>query len=69
MGDFFRRNLDWRGRLFRGVIAIVLLAAGVYLFPSLWWAGTLLLAGAAFALFEALRGWCLMRACGVKTRL
>jgi hypothetical protein len=28
-----------------------------------------LLALAAFVLFEAARGWCFLRACGIKTRL
>jgi len=33
-----------------------------------WICGALLVAG-AFALYEAARGWCLMRACGIKTKL
>jgi hypothetical protein len=27
-----------------------------------------LFAGGAFVLFEALRGWCAIRACGIKTK-
>lgn len=30
--------------------------------------GILLIASAAFLLFEALRGWCALRACGVRTK-
>jgi len=31
--------------------------------------GVTLAAAGAFVLFEALRGWCALRACGIKTRL
>lgn len=30
--------------------------------------GLVLLVSAAFVLFEALRGWCVLRACGIKTK-
>jgi hypothetical protein len=32
------------------------------------WLAVLLAMAGVFGLFEALRGWCLMRACGVKTK-
>jgi hypothetical protein len=32
------------------------------------WAAGFLFVFAAFAFYEALRGWCVMRACGVKTK-
>ena len=33
------------------------------------WLGLLLAVSGGFVLFEALRGWCVMRACGIKTRV
>jgi len=33
------------------------------------WLGVVLAVLGVFVLFEALRGWCVMRACGIKTRL
>jgi hypothetical protein len=53
----------------RGIGAIVLLTAGGIAVFHLWWLGAGLLAGGVFVLFEALRGWCLLRACGIKTRV
>jgi len=69
MSNFFGRNIERRGRLFRGAIAAVLILGGVYAVMHMWWLGLMLLAGGGFVLFEALRGWCVMRACGIKTRL
>ena len=34
---------------------------------SLW--GLILVAAGIFAIYEALSGWCLARACGIKTKL
>ena len=38
-------------------------------FAVSWWLGGVLLASAVFVAFEALRGWCALRACGIKTKL
>jgi hypothetical protein len=66
---FFSRNIDHRGRLVRGACALALLiGAGFGFFASVW-LGLVLAAAGLFALFEALRGWCVLRACGLKTRL
>ena len=69
--NFFSRNIDSRGRLVRAVLGAALLIGGVVLLLTVEprWPAVLMLASAAFVLFEALRGWCVMRACGVKTRL
>ncbi len=32
------------------------------------WLGIVLLASGFFVAFEALRGWCALRACGIKTK-
>jgi hypothetical protein len=69
MSKFFRPNLERNGRLVRGIAGVALLIAGVITCFFIWWLGLILLASAAFVLFEAMRGWCVMRACGIKTRL
>ena len=68
MSRFFRPNLDYRGRMARGVIGALCLVAGIVIAGdySLW--GLILVAAGLFALFEAIRGWCLVRACGIKTK-
>lgn len=69
MKPFFSPNIDKRGRWFRGAGAVALLAGAVFGFQVSPWLGLALLASGGFALFEALRGWCVLRACGIKTRL
>jgi hypothetical protein len=69
MSKFFAPNIDNRGRLVRGIAGgMMLIGGGVAVF-FIWWLGAILLASAAFVLFEAIRGWCGLRACGIKTRL
>jgi DUF2892 family protein len=69
MPNFFAQNIDWRGRLARAVFGIALLIASVLLWrPGRWICFVPAVAG-GFALYEAVRGWCLMRACGIKTKL
>jgi len=71
MTRFFARNLDGQGRLARGIAASILLVAGVLIWggePWRLWTGIGLLASGVFVMFEALRGWCIMRACGIKTK-
>jgi membrane-bound ClpP family serine protease len=65
---FFKPNLDRHGRIARGVIGTICLVAGIIVAGdySLW--GLILVAAGLFAIFESLRGWCLMRACGIKTK-
>jgi len=69
MKPFFNRNIDRKGRLVRGLGALALLATAGYGFTVSTWLGLVLLAAAGFVAFEALRGWCVLRACGIKTRL
>jgi hypothetical protein len=66
---FFRRNIDNKGRLVRGVGALALLVGAGFGFAASIWLGIALLASAVFVAFEALRGWCFLRACGIKTKL
>jgi hypothetical protein len=65
----FQPNLGKKGRLLRGLAAAALLiGAIVALCFNLVALGVVLLASGAFMLFEALRGWCVVRACGIKTK-
>lgn len=49
-------------------MALMLFAVAAYGFTFSGWLGLIFVALGVFASFEALRGWCAMRACGVKTR-
>ena len=68
MSHFFRPNLDYRGRMARGVIGALCLVAGIIIAGdySLW--GLILVAAGLFAILETIFGWCLVRACGIKTK-
>lgn len=69
MSQFFKPNIDARGRLVRGGIAVLLFIAGGVLACYLWWLGLIFIGIGIFTLFEAGRGWCLARACGIKTKI
>ena len=69
MKTFMARNIDTRGRVVRGIGALALLVGAGFGFAVSWWLGGVLLASAIFVAFEALRGWCALRACGIKTKL
>ena len=69
MKRFFARNIDGRGRLARAIYGVLLIAAGIFVARhGIWYCVALGVAG-GFSLFEAVRGWCVMRACGIKTKL
>lgn len=68
MKTFFSRNLDNKGRWVRGVLAAALFVGSGFGFAQAWWMGLALLASGLFVAFEAVRGWCVMRACGIKTK-
>jgi hypothetical protein len=69
MKPFFSRNIDGKGRLVRGLVALALMVGAGFGFGVSVWLGIVLLASGVFVAFEALRGWCALRACGIKTRL
>ena len=68
MKSIFSRNIDNKGRLVRGLAALALLVGAVFSFTVSVWLGLALLASGLFIAFEALRGWCALRACGIKTK-
>lgn len=69
MKPFFAPNLDGKGRLARGVMGLALLAGAAFALAQSFWLAALLASAGVFGLFEAARGWCLARACGLKTKL
>lgn len=69
MKKFFLPNLEARGRLIRGVGGIGFVAGGVALCGVNLVVSVILIISGGFMLFEAVRGWCVMRACGIKTKL
>jgi len=68
MKRFFAPNISNQGRLMRGITALILIIGAVFgLRVSIWLTVGLGVSG-VFVLFEALRGWCALRACGIKTK-
>lgn len=69
MKKFFAPNLDRKGRLFRALLGLALLVTAGFCFATSAWLAVLLAVAGVLGLFEALRGWCIARACGIRTRL
>lgn len=69
MKKFFRPNLDKPGRLVRGAGGILFVAGGVAVCGVNVPVAVVLIISGGFMVFEAVRGWCVMRACGIKTKL
>jgi hypothetical protein len=63
----FRPNLETKGRLVRAAGALLLAIGATFTWPHSTAAGVALAISSAFVAFEAARGWCIARACGVKT--
>ena len=66
---FFAKNIGTAGRVVRGVSALALFIGAGVGFAVSFWLGAALAGVGGFVLFEALRGWCVLRACGIRTRL
>ena len=67
---FWTPNIERRGRIVRACSGLFLLvAAAIFYREGMSIVAVLLAAGGAFMLYEGLRGWCVLRACKIKTRL
>lgn len=66
--SFLRPNINSKGRVIRGIGALALGVGAVLAWPHSRTAGIALAVSSAFVAFEATRGWCVARACGVKTK-
>jgi hypothetical protein len=64
----FAANIESKGRLLRGAGAGLLGIAALALWRRFPAAAVGLAVAAGFLGFEAARGWCALRACGVKTK-
>jgi hypothetical protein len=69
MVKFFARNIGWPGRLARAGCGAALIILGLLVWADCGWICFALVAMGGFAFYEAASGWCLMRACGIKTKL
>ncbi|HEV2456625.1 MAG TPA: hypothetical protein VGY98_20350 [Verrucomicrobiae bacterium] len=67
MSRFFRPNLDRPGRMARGVVGGICLITGIIVCDKSLW-GLVFVVPGLFAIFEAVSNWCVMRACGIKTK-
>jgi hypothetical protein len=61
-----KQNIDTTGRVARGGISVLLLLVAAVLLPQSRWLAAAFLVAGLFSLFEAVRGWCAIRACGFK---
>ena len=68
MKKFFTPNLDSRGWLVRGSLGGLLVIGGLAVCKYNVWAAVALILSGGFCLFEAVRSWCVVRACGIKTK-
>ena len=69
MSRFFQPNIKRQGRIARGVSGTLFLIAGIITVDFVLWLGLVFVAAGLFAIYEALAGWCLARACGIKTKI
>ena len=69
MKKLFSPNLNNTGRLVRGLGALGLFVGAGFAWRVSLWLAVVLIASGAFVMFEALRGWCALRACGIKTKI
>jgi uncharacterized membrane protein len=69
MKKFFAQNIESRGRVVRGILGGALVIGGMVVCHYNTWAAVVMILAGGFCLFEAVRGWCVMRACGVRTKM
>ena len=65
----FAPNIAARGRALRAMAGLIILSAGFVLRSHSRLAAAICVFVAIFIFFEAARGWCAARACGIRTPL
>jgi hypothetical protein len=66
---FWTPNIDNRGRIIRGIMSIVLfVAAFVAHRKGVGWLAVMLAIAGLVGVVETVRGWCVLRACKIRTR-
>ena len=67
--SFWRPNIDTRGRIIRGIMTVILAVSAFFAHrKGIEWLAVILAISALVGLVETVRGWCLLRACKIKTR-
>ncbi len=67
--SFWRPNIDTRGRIIRGIMTVILAAAAFVVHrEGIEWLAVMLAISALVGVVEVARGWCVLRACKIKTR-
>ena len=63
-------NIDSTGRKIRGINAVILILVALLVWWIEWplWIAIVLALSGLFSGYEALKGWCVLRAMGFKTR-
>lgn len=69
MKRFFAPNIETKGRVMRAVTALLFFIAAGIAFRSVLWLSIVLGLIGIFTAYEAIRGWCFLRACGIRTKL
>ncbi len=66
---FWTPNIDRHGRVIRAVMTLVL-CAGAFIAhrKGVEWLAAILAISALVGVIEVMRGWCVLRACKIKTR-
>jgi hypothetical protein len=65
----FQPNIKGKGRVLRGLIAVALFGSAIFATEAHWGIRIALACAGVFVAFEALRGWCALRACGIRTKI
>jgi hypothetical protein len=66
---FFAPNIQTKGRVARAITALFLGLGALICLPRWRRLSLLLFAAGLFTVYEVLSGWCVLRACGIKTKL
>ena len=67
--SFWTPNIDNRGRIIRGIMSVVLFAAAFIAYRrGVEWLAVMLAISGIVGVVETVRGWCVLRACKIKTR-
>jgi hypothetical protein len=68
MNRFFGRNIGFQGRMARGVLGALFLIVGTIMADFALWLCLGLVGLGLLGLFQAVRGWSLVRACGLRLK-
>jgi hypothetical protein len=65
-----KQNIETKGRIIRAGISLGFFGIGAISFYLGWplWLSILFAISGLFVAFEAMKGWCVARACGIKTK-